>query len=147
MWIFYAIAVVAGLSNPVQSAVNAALNKGVGQPLASAFAIYGVALATLSVGSIAYALSTGGFGAKFGGVPWWAFAGGACNLAFVLASAICTRAIGSGAFTVVVTAFAITLSVALDRFGLLGLEAHALSWQRVVGALLAIAGAVLVSAF
>lgn len=147
MWIFYAVAVAAGLSNPVQSAVNAALNKGVGQPLASAFVIYGVAILGLAAASVVYGLSTGGFGGRFGGIPWWAFAGGLCNLVFVLASAVCTRAIGSGAFTVVVTACAITLSVALDRLGLLGLDAHALSWQRVAGALLAIAGAALVSAF
>lgn len=147
MWVFYLIAVAAGLSNPVQSAINATLNKGLGQPLVSAFVIYGVALSTLVVGSLVYGLSTKGLGGRFGEVPWWAFTGGVCNLVFVLASAIATRAIGSGAFTVVVTTFAITLSVVLDRFGLLGLEVHALSWQRVLGALLAIAGAVLVSAF
>lgn len=147
MWILYVVAVAAGLSNPVQSAVNAALNKGVGQPIVAAFIIYGVAASALAAVAVVAWLSGRGLGGGLGDVPWWAFAGGVCNLVFVLASAYATRAIGSGAFTVLVTTSAVTLSVVLDRFGVLGLEAHALSWQRVLGAALAIAGAVLVSVF
>ena len=80
-------------------------------------------------------------------MPWWAYSGGLCNLLFVLAGAIATRKIGSAAFTVTVLTCAIILSILLDSFGALGLEVHALTWQRAVGGALAIGGVVLVSLF
>ena len=80
-------------------------------------------------------------------VPAWAYVNGLCNVVFVLAAAIATRKIGSAAFTVTISTCAILLSVALDAFGALGLEQHALTWQRGFGAALAVAGVVLVSLF
>ena len=43
-YLLYVLAVVAGLSVPVQSAANSALNKGLGQVAAVLLVVYGVAL-------------------------------------------------------------------------------------------------------
>lgn len=145
--LFYALAVAAGLSNPIQSAANAALNKGTGQPVLSGLVIYAVAVAGLLLASTVLGLSFRDLGQRLGGLPWWAFVGGLCNVLFVLAGSVGTRAIGSAAFTVTVAVLAIALSLVLDAFGLMGLAVHAISWQRLLGAGLAMIGVVLVSVF
>ena len=144
--LFFGLAVLAGLSNPIQSAANTELNKTLGNPVVAACCIYGVAIATLAV-----AAAIGGFPraalAKAGDVHWWSWIGGACGVVFVFASALATKQIGSGAFTVTTLVTAVVLSIALDHFGLLGLERHPASWPRLLGGALAICGVVLVGRF
>ena len=147
--LFYGLALLAGLSNPLQSAANAALNKGVGQPLATGLVVYAVAvcglLVCVGVAAVAGA-SFGGLG-KLGGLPWWVFVGGLCQLTFTLAAAVSTQKIGSASFTVTGLVVAIVLSIALDKWGLMGLPGRDATWPRLLGAALAIAGVTLVSVF
>lgn len=146
-FLYYGLAIFAGLVNPIQSAANAALNKGTGQPVLSGLVIYGVGVCGLLLLAPFLGLSFRDLGGRVGTLPWWAFVGGLCNLTFVMAAAVATREIGSGPFTVATSVFAIVLSVVLDKYGLMGLEAQALTWQRVLGAAMAIVGVVLVSRY
>ncbi len=149
-FLFYGLAVLAGLSNPIQSASNAALNKGAGQPLAAGLVIYAVAVTGLLAGVAVAALfgvSFRGLGGKLGVLPWWAFVGGLANLTFTLAAAISTQKIGSGGFTVTVLVLAVTLSIVFDQFGLMGLPVRNATWPRLLGAALAVGGVTLVSMF
>ena len=147
--LFYALALLAGVSNPLQSAANAALNKGIGQPLATGLVVYAVAVAGLLVcAGIAAATGTSFAGlGKLGRLPWWVFVGGLCQLTFTLAAAASTQKIGSAGFTVTVLVVAVVLSIALDKYGLMGLPIRDATWPRLLGAALAIAGVTLVSAF
>ena len=147
--LFYGLAVVAGLSNPLQSAANAALNKGVGQPLATAVVVYAVALCGLLVCAGIAAVSSISFDGlgKLSGLPWWAFIGGLCQLTFPLVAAVRTQKIGSAGFTVAVLVVAVVLSIVLDKYGLMGLPIRDATWPRMLGAALAIGGVTLVSVF
>ena len=143
-----AIAALAGLVIPIQSAANAQLTKGLGQVVVSALAIYVVALFGLLLCTPFLGVSLRGLGPKATGLPWWAWIGGLCNLAFVLVAALTTQRIGAATFTVTITSAAVILSIALDHFGLLGLPQHPASWLRAAaGACLAVGGVVLVSLF
>ena len=147
--LFYGLALLAGISNPLQSAANAALNKGVGQPLAATLVVYAVALCGLSICTgvaVMSGISLTGLG-KLGSLPWWAFIGGLCQLTFTVAAAISTQKIGSAGFTVTVLVVAVVLSIALDRYGLMGLPIRDATWPRLLGAALAIVGVTLVSVF
>ena len=137
------------MSNPLQSAANAALNKEVGQPLVTGLVVYAVAVGGLlvCVGVAALAgVSFGGLG-KIGGLPWWAFVGGLCQLTFTVAAAVSTQKIGSAAFTVTVLVIAVVLSIVLDKYGLMGLPVRDATWLRMLGAALAIGGVTLVAIF
>ena len=146
-FLFIGLAMLAGLSNPIQSAANAALNKTLGNPLLAACVIYAVALAALLLCGAIAGLPFRGAGARFGGIPWWAYAGGLCNLIFVLAGATATQKIGSAAFTVTTLVTAVILSIILDKYGLLGLPMREATWPRLIGAALAIGGVTMVSLF
>jgi bacterial/archaeal transporter family-2 protein len=142
--LFFGLAILAGLSNPIQSAANAELNKTLGNAVVAASCVYTVAIVTLAVvASICgYPMRTSL--AKAADVPWWGWVGGACGVMFVFAGALSTKQIGAGPFTVTTLVTAVVLSIVLDHFGLLGLEKHAASWPRLLGGALAIAGVVLV---
>ncbi len=146
-FLFFGLALLAGLSNPIQSAANAALNKSTGQTVLTALVIYAVALCGLAACAAFLGVSFRNLGGRLGGLPWWAFVGGLCNLVFVLTAAVSTQKIGSGAFTVTTLVAAVLLSIALDKYGLMGMEARALTWQRVVGGVMAISGVVLVARY
>ena len=137
---FYALALLAGVSNPLQSAANAALNKGIGQPLATGLVVYAVAVAGLLV-CVGIATATGtsftGLG-KLGGLRSWVFVGGLCQQTFTLAAAVSTQKVGSATFTVTELVVAVLLSIALDAHGLMGLQVRGATWPRLLGAALAI---------
>jgi transporter family-2 protein len=64
----------------------------------------------------------------------------------VLASQLwVTREIGAGPFTGVVVTAAVVASLALDHLGLAGFEVHRAGPWRVVGAVLMVAGVVLIA--
>ena len=144
-WLLLGVAVLAGLSNPIQSAANAQLGKSLGHVLPAALAIYGVALAGLLLCIPVLGLPLRDVAARAAGAPWWAWAGGLCNLAFVLSAAVATQRIGSAVFTVTVACSAIVLSIGLDRLGIMGLHERPLSALRLVGGAMAIGGILLVA--
>lgn len=149
--IFFALAIAAGLSNPIQSAANSALNKGTHQPLLTAIALYAVAVATLLVLIGAYAafrpFSLATLREAAGTLPWWVYVGGICNIVFVLVASVATQKIGSAPFTVTTLVAAVMLSLFLDGTGSMGLKKHPITWPRVAGAVLSIAGVAAVSLF
>ena len=146
-WFLVGLACAAGLSNPIQSAANAALHKALSQNILVVLAIYGVALGGLAVLSPFLGVSVRGLGGRLSGVPWWAWTAGLCNLLFILASATATKQIGSATFTVVALVSAVVLSILLDQFGIMGLEQRPATMLRIVGGALAVAGVVMVARF
>jgi bacterial/archaeal transporter family-2 protein len=144
-WLLYPLALLAGLSNPIQSAANAGLNRSLGQVVAALLVIYAVALAGLLLCMPFLGLSLREAGARLGSVPWWAWVGGLCNLCFALAGALCTQRIGSATFTVIVACTAVVLSIVLDRFGVMGLKEHPINWMRLAGGAMAVGGIALVT--
>ena len=142
-----ALTVLAGLGNPIQSAANAGMQKGIGQVVLTSLLIYGVGIIGLLLLSPFLGLSFRGTGHRIAALPWWAWLGGLCNLAFVVAAAMATKRVGSATFTIVTLVCAVVLSILLDQLGVLGLEQRPASALRLVGGAFAIIGVVLVALF
>jgi bacterial/archaeal transporter family-2 protein len=77
--------------------------------------------------------------------PWyyWVF-GGLAGVAIVLTTLVTVRELGAGGVTVATIAGQLTLSLVLDRLGVLGLEERAITWDKLLGIALVVAGTVLV---
>ena len=73
---------------------------------------------------------------------YWVF-GGFAGVAIVLTSLVTVRELGAGGVTAAVIAGQLTLSVVLDRLGVLGLEERAITWDKLLGIALLAAGTVL----
>ena len=146
-WLLSVFAILAGISNPLQSGSNSALLKGTGAPVVAAFLVY-------AIGSICLLACIPFFGfplkettTKLVGIPWWAFIGGICNALFLMATLLITKRLGSATFTTLVVVSAVITSLVLDNYGLLGFEVRAATWLRILGGVLAASGVLLIALF
>ncbi len=74
---------------------------------------------------------------------YWIF-GGLAGVAIVLTTLITVRELGAGGGTPATIAGQLTVSVGLDRAGVLGLDEKAITWDKVLGIALLAAGTVLI---
>jgi transporter family-2 protein len=100
---------------------------------------------TILVLTITFAFA-GGFGssdqAESPAWYYWVF-GGIAGVGIVLTTLVTVRELGAGGLTAATIAGQLTLSVVLDRLGVLGLEERAVTWDRMLGIALLAAGTLL----
>jgi transporter family-2 protein len=82
-----------------------------------------------------------------GQMPWWAPLGGLVGAFAVVAGLVFVGKVGAGAFAGLTITANILMSLVIDKFGLFGMETHALSVGRMVGTTLMVAGIALISCF
>jgi transporter family-2 protein len=132
--------VLAGGAVAAQAPVNNILSKHVGS--------LGAVSVNFSVGLVCVLALTfvvqGGFESTGDAPRWyyWLF-GGLAGLIIVTTTLITVRTLGAGGVTAATIAGQLTLSVVLDRFGVLGLDERAITWEKLLGIALLAAGTVL----
>jgi len=143
--LFLLLAFAIGLVLPLQAAINSSLRDTLrsGSVLAAliSFAVGTVALASMG-------LLTGQPFAALAGLPriaWWQWLGGFLGASFIFGTTLLPPRIGLAAMTALIVAGQVVCSMIIDRFGWLGLPVREISWIRLAGALLLLAGAVLVN--
>jgi transporter family-2 protein len=136
------IGVGAGCLVGMQAPINSRLGKTVGGLQAASFSFL---VGTVALVSLAFVLR-GGLGSlgQLGRVPWWALVGGLLGAVYVFVALEAVRTLGASGLTAVVILGQLAISVAIDRFGLLGVARQSIDLQRIVGLALLAAGVVLV---
>ncbi|MDQ3768232.1 MAG: DMT family transporter [Actinomycetota bacterium] len=126
----------------LQAPINATLGQRVGSFQA---ALLSFATGTVLLAAIV-ALARGGLGqlANARGLPWYFLTGGLLGAAYVTTVLVTVRTLGAGAVVAATITGQLTASVALDHFGLLGVERQPVSLARVVGVALLAAGVYLI---
>jgi bacterial/archaeal transporter family-2 protein len=137
-----AIGIGAGCLVGMQAPINSRLGKTVGGVQAATFSFL---VGTLALVSLSFVLR-GGLGSlgHVGRVPWWALVGGLLGAVYVFVALEAVRTLGASGLTAVVITGQLAISVAIDRFGLLGVSKQHVGAQRILGLVLLIAGVVLV---
>ena len=79
--------------------------------------------------------------------PWWAWTGGLLGAFFVLASIILTPRLGAATTIGLILTGQVLASIVIDHFGLIRVPVHEASLPRIIGALLIVAGVVMVQRF
>lgn len=133
---------VAGALVALQAPTNAMLAK------AGSSAIL-AALISFTVGTAALLLAWLGSGnrpgsAAFAGLPWYAWLGGLYGAVFVAVAAYAAPKIGVAALITIGIAGQIAMALWLDHIGAMGLPREPINLGRLFGALLVVAGVVLV---
>lgn len=137
------LALLAGAGLPVQAGINTALRQHLGRPEWAAlvnFSVGALALASLLVVQRAAVPAA----AAWARAPWWSYAGGFLGAFFVSSAVILTPRIGVLAMLALMLAGQVTSAVLLDHFGLVGLASRAFTPSRALGAVLLVAGVLLV---
>ena len=143
----YVFTALVGLANAVQTGANSSLGKALDNKFAAALCIVAVsASAILVAGLVSGRLGMPGVD-KVSGVPWWAWTGGTLGAAFVMGQLFVAEQVGSAVFMTVTVTAAVTMSLVMDHFGLLGFKEHAAGWGRIAGAGLMFAGLALIAKF
>lgn len=144
-WVAFLVSLLAGASNPFQSATNGELNKQLHQPIWAGIVTYATGLLGLLLIQlfVREPLPTG----QAGHVQWWAWMGGLISILATMAGLLMVHKLGSGVFTSLSLTASLVISVVLDHFGLVGLKQHPASVGRLAGCALLIVGVWLVSKF
>lgn len=136
------LGVGAGCVVGMQAPINSRLGRSVGSVQAATFSfLIGTALLLLIA-----AFVRGGLGelGHIGRAPWWALVGGLLGALYVTVALVAVRTLGASGLTAVTIAGQLAISVAIDRFGLLGVARQPIGVTRVVGLVLLVAGVLLV---
>ena len=136
-----ALAVFIGMLLPLQALINAALGRQTFGPVFAALMSFFVGTVVLSVW---WMVSRPAFEvAVLGKVPWWAWTGGAIGAVYVAAATLLVPRMGAAALICAVVFGQVVGSLLLDHFGVLHTRTP-IDPLRVLGALLVVAGALLV---
>jgi transporter family-2 protein len=125
-------------------ALQAPINAGLGRETGSLPA----ALVSFLIGTIALAAivvlsgKAGGLASTFD-VSWYYLLGGLLGAVYVANALIAVTAIGAGGVAAATITGQLVFSVAIDRFGLFGLDQVPLSAERILGVALLLAGTAL----
>jgi transporter family-2 protein len=137
------VAVLIGAILPLQGLVNARLGLHVGGPVAAAFVSFLVGTVMLGL----YLLATRTSLALQGSLklPAWIWAGGAFGAVYVACFTLLLPRVGAAGMICLAVLGQVTASLLLDHYGVLQAP-KPVDWTRILGALLVLAGVLLVVA-
>jgi len=133
---------VAGGLLALQAPTNALLSRAGGSPILAALISFAVGTIALLVAWLSGANRPGA--APFATLPWYAWMGGLYGACFVAIAAYGAPRIGLASLITIGIAGQIAMALLLDHLGAIGLPREPLSMGRILGALLVVAGVVLV---
>jgi transporter family-2 protein len=142
---YFLLAFAIGCAIPLQSAINAQLKGHLDQSTLLA------ALVSFAVGTIALGVVAVASGQRIGaladvtGAPAWQLTGGLLGALFVFGTTLLAPAIGTARMIALIIAGQVIVSLLMDHGGWLGLPVRELTFTRGAGAILVVAGVVLVN--
>jgi transporter family-2 protein len=125
----------------LQAPINAGLGKATGS-IAAAFVSFAIGTVLLAA-IVVLAGQAGGLGSTVD-VRWYYLLGGALGAAYVYTALKTVGTIGAGGVAAATITGQLTLSVIIDRLGILGLEQQPIDASRVAGVALLLAGTALI---
>jgi bacterial/archaeal transporter family-2 protein len=136
--------VLAGGFIALQAPINATLGRSIASPIAAASISFAVGTAALVAITLLFAGGYEGVGGARG-LGWIYFTGGLLGAVYVTTALITVRTLGAGAVTAATVTGQLATSIVIDRLGVLGLDPRPLSWQRMLGVALLVAGTFLIA--
>lgn len=132
-------ALLAGAAVPFQAGANATLGRLLGHPLWATLVSLGISLVLVIPVMLASKVPVPMVGALLKG-PWWIWIGGVGGVIYITAALLLSPKVGAASFIVAVIAGQMATSLIIDHFGLMGFAARPVSFVRVAGLLLIVAG-------
>ena len=140
----YGLVFVGGAIIAVQAAINAKLGGLLGNNMHAVLASFVIG----TVGAALYCLFDWGTiqdWEKVKSAPWWIWTGGLLGLCFVWSTIFAVPKIGVSVMFPLVVAGQMGAALTMEHFGLFGAPVQPISWGRVAGVVLVVAGAVVLA--
>ena len=140
--LYWLMAAAAGAGLAAQAGVNAQLRTATGSALWTSLISASLTVVLLGVALAVQRdpLATSGY-ARY---PWWIWIGGIAGAVYVLAVVVLTRSLGVATLFGAVIAGQLSAGLIIDHFGWFNLPVHRASPERLLGAVLLVAGMALV---
>jgi transporter family-2 protein len=140
---FCLLAFLVGAALSFQAPINAMAGARLGHPLGAALLSFVVGTIFLIIVTLLAARDRIDWSA-LSSMPPLLWIGGVLGAAYITVAIMLTPAIGVGALIALTIAGQVTASLTLDHYGLLGLAAREITMGRAAGAVLVVAGALMV---
>lgn len=139
------VAVLATVLAGGMIALQAPINSGLGRAVGT-FAAAAMSFAVGTIALVAIAALAGGLDQvpEVRNLTWYYLTGGLLGAVYVTTALIAVRALGGGGVTAATIAGQLSMSLVVDRYGLLGLEQRPLSVGRLAGVAFLVVGTFLV---
>jgi transporter family-2 protein len=134
-----ALALMVGALIPLQAATNASMSRAIGSVSFASLTVFAVALVFVSMWVVLTRAQIPALSA-FRTAPAYGYLGGVIVGSYVLAITFLAPRLGVGNAICFIVTGQILAAITIDHFGLFGSIVQALSWRRVAGVLLMIAG-------
>ncbi|WP_342077477.1 DMT family transporter [Yoonia sp. SS1-5] len=136
-----AMVILVGAALAFQAPVNAALARGIGDPVVAAVMQFGIGFLVLCV----IASMRGGLPtvSQLKTIPWWAFTGGALGAVWVLAAIWSVPRLGLVTMFGAMILGQLIAALLIDAGGMLGMEARSISAHRIAAVGLVMFGVLL----
>jgi transporter family-2 protein len=130
-----------GVMLSAQAPVNAALARGLGDPLLAACISFGVGFAALA--SISILRGAWPAAAALAAAPWWAWIGGLLGAVYVAIAIWAVPKLGVVTMIAALVFGQLVAALVLDAIGAFGMPVTAITWQRVLSVVLVLGGLIL----
>lgn len=142
-YVYILLAAVAGVVLPFQVGINNSLRVAIGSPVVAAFISFGVGTVCLFLYALAIRAPWPSL-AVLARMPAWFWLGGTLGAYYVAMSIVVAPRLGAANLISIVVAGQLLTSLAMDHYGVIGFAQHSINVWRLLGALLLIAGSVLI---
>ena len=137
----FAALVCTGAVLSVQAPINSALARGLGDPTLATCANFLVGFLVMAViCALRGVWPTSGFA---GQTPLWAWIGGSLGAFYIMALILSVPMTGALTAAAAVIFGQMAMAMILDRFGAFGLPVQVITWKRIAGLVLVMAGLLL----
>jgi transporter family-2 protein len=145
MGLFWSLlGIVSGAFIAIQAPINSQLARGLGLPVAAAAFSFLSGAIVLGIATLLVTRTQGISLDWKAPAPWLFVAGGVLGGSYVTISTLLIPRIGAAALMALIVAGQLLAGMLMDRVGFLGMAVREISLGRVAGALLLMAGAVLI---
>ena len=145
--LFLFIALVAGMLAPIQAGMNARVGAILRDPIYASLISFAVGTAGLFVFCLARGMEWGRISQAGSSLHWGFWCAGLLGVFYVTATLFLTPRLGTALTFSLVVAGQLIMALAMDHFGTLGIPVHPVSWVRILGIALVIAGVALIRRF
>lgn len=144
MNLFYFLLVfIAGIGVTLQLGVNSQLRQVAGNPVLAALVSFVVGTAALLLYVLGTARSTLPALETFRAIAWWKYAGGVLGAFYITTVIIAAPRIGAANVVALIVAGQLLAALVCDHFGWIGFTVQPVTVYRLLGALLILAGVLL----
>ncbi len=140
---FLLLALLGGVSLAAQIGINSSLRVALGSPVLAALVNFLVGTCGLALFALLVRTQLPGREAV-AGAPWWAWTGGVLGAFYVTMAALVGQRIGVTALLALTVTGQLVASLVIDQYGLLGMAQQSITLGKIAGAILLMAGMLLV---